>query len=396
MYSVKNAQIEDLLVEFHDIFSPHRFDIGLNEDFKVKLTPKDNSSAYSQNLPTPINLREDILVELGMLYRNGIITTFPFSKYAGPIFAQIKPYGKLRLLVYLRKINNLICDNNINNNHPVNTLTDAAQQMAGKKLFSKLDCSPAYHCLKMADQRSIEMLAFNFTSKTFAYRRLAQGLSRALSALSSFIRIYLDKVIKADQFSQYVNDIGIAANDAEQLITNIRATFQCVRKAGLKLTMHKCHFGVTEIDFLGRTNTPAGVKPQRPRVQNFLENTKFPKSKKSLRRYLGFLYYYRNYIPRLSEKLAPFFTLLTMDKKVVVTPDLLERSTEINKAHDRCCELALKQPPLDKQIALMTAISFTAAGYTVLIEYDSREKYTSTRKTMLQWLTTPRPSVPSN
>ena len=58
------ARIEELLVEFHDIFARHRFDIGINEDFMVKLTPKDESPAYSQSLPTPINLKEDILVEL--------------------------------------------------------------------------------------------------------------------------------------------------------------------------------------------------------------------------------------------------------------------------------------------------------------------------------------------
>ena len=151
----------------------------------------------------------------------------------------------------------------------------------------------------MADQRSIKMLAVKFASRAFAYRRLAQGLSRALSAFSSFMREYLDKVIKADQSAQYVDDNGIAANDAEQLINNPRATFQCIQKAGLNLKMQKCHFGETEIDFLGRTITPAGVKPQRPRVQNFFENTKFPKSKKALQRYLGFLKDYRNYIPRL-------------------------------------------------------------------------------------------------
>ena len=374
------AQIEELLVEFHDIFARHRFDIGMNEDFKVKLTPKDDSPAYSQSLPTPINLKEDILVELALLHRYGIITRLPFSKYASPIFAQKKPNGKLRLLVDLRKINNLISDDYINNNHPVSTLTDAAQHMAGKRLFCKLDCSQAYHCLQMADQRSIEMLAFNFASRTFAYRRLAQGLSRALSAFSSFMREYLDKVIKADQCAQYVDDIGIAANNATQLINNLRATFECIRTAGLKLTMHKCHFGAKEIDFLGRTITPEGVRPQRPRVQNFLEKTKFPKSKKALQRYLGFLNYYRNYIPRLSEKLTPFFKLLKNDAKVMVTPDLLEQFTEINKALDRCCELALKQPLPNKQIALMTDASFSAAGYAVLIEDDPMEKYSSTRK----------------
>ena len=49
--------IEDLLLEFHDNFARHRFDLGMNEKFKMKLTPKDDSPAYSQSLPTPINLK---------------------------------------------------------------------------------------------------------------------------------------------------------------------------------------------------------------------------------------------------------------------------------------------------------------------------------------------------
>ena len=220
-------QLEQTIVEYNDIFARHRLDVGINNNFKVKLTPKDERPLYTQSLPVPINLKEDLTVELALMHRYGIITTLPFSKYASLIFAQRKPNGKLRLLVDLRKINALISDDYINNNHPVSTLSDAAQHLAGKKLFCKLDCSQAYHCLQMADQRSIEMLAFNFASRTFAYKRLAQGLSRALSAFSSFMREYLDKVIKADQCAQYVDDIGIAANSVTQLIRNIRTVFEC-------------------------------------------------------------------------------------------------------------------------------------------------------------------------
>ena len=239
--------------------------------------------------------------------------------------------------------------------------------MAGKKLFYQLDCSQAYHCLQMADERSIEMLGFNFASRTFAYRRLAQGLSRALSVFSSFMREYLDKVKKANQCAKNVDDIGIAANDAKHLIKNIRANFQCIRYDGSKLTMHKCHFGATEVDFLARTITPVGVRPQRPGVQNFLENTKFPKSKKAKHGYLRFLNYYHRYVLRVSEKLTSFFKLLINDKKVPVTPDMLENFTE---TYDRCCQLALKQPLPKKRIALMTDAIFMAPGYAVLIEDD--------------------------
>ena len=77
------------------------------------------------------------------------------------------------------------------------------------------------------------------------------------------MREYLDKVIKADQCALYVDDINIAANDADHLIANLRATFKCLQEAGLKFTMHKCHFGATENDLLRRTITPEGVKPQK-------------------------------------------------------------------------------------------------------------------------------------
>ena len=91
----------------------------------------------------------------------------------------------------------------------------------------------------MADQRSIEMLAFNFASRTFAYKRLAQGLSRALSAFSSFMREYLDKVIKADQCAQDVDDIGIAANSVTRLMRNNRTVFGSIIQAGFRLTVEK-------------------------------------------------------------------------------------------------------------------------------------------------------------
>ena len=316
--------IENLLVEFHDIYARNRFDIGIKTEFKVQLTPLDNRPAYSQSLPAPIRLKDDILVELALLHKNGINTALPFSKYASPIFAQRKPNGKLRLLVDLRKITTLIADDYINNNHPVSTLTDAAQHMAGKKVFCKLDCSQAYHCLQMADQQSIELLVFNFASRTFAYRRLAKGLSRSLSAFLSFIRDYLDPVIKADQCAQYVGDIGIVANTPEQLIKNLRAVFQCLRKAGLQLSMAKCHFGVQEVDFLARTITTKGVAPQKRKIAKFLEKVKFPRSKKALQRYIGFLNYYRAYIPRLAERLSPFFQLLkTTDAKTKIPITLI-------------------------------------------------------------------------
>ena len=139
-------QLEQTILEYNDIFARHRLDIGINSSFKVKLTPKEERPIYKQGLPVPMNLKEDLTVELALMHRYGIITTQPFSKYASPIFLQRKPNGKILLLVDLRKINALISDDYINSNHPVSTLSDAAQHLAGKKLFCKLDRSQAIAC----------------------------------------------------------------------------------------------------------------------------------------------------------------------------------------------------------------------------------------------------------
>ena len=136
----------------------------------------------------------------------------------------------------------------------------------------------------MADQRSIELLAFDFASRTFAYHCLAQGLSRALSAFSSFMRKYLNTVIKADQCARYVDDIGIAANTTEQLIKNIRAVFKCIGEAGPKLAIKTSRFGLPQVEIFGRTTTPDGIAPQDPKVKYFLFKVRFPKSKKQFQK----------------------------------------------------------------------------------------------------------------
>ena len=216
----------------------------------------------------------------------------------------------------------------------------------------------------MADQRSVELLAFNFASRTFAYRRLAQGLSRALSTFSSFMREYLDSVIKADQCAQYVDDIGIAANTTEQLIKNIRAVFKCIREAGLKLTIEKC---------LGRTITPDGVAPQEQKVKNFLSKVRLPKSKKQVQKYIGFVNYYRNYIPRLSEKLIGMYELLKADSKIRISEELVDNFKEIKASLAEACGLALRQPIAGKQYVLMTDASFRASGYALMMEENDEE-----------------------
>ena len=226
----------------------------------------------------------------------------------------------------------------------------------------------------------MEKLSFNFAIGALACKGLAQGLSRSVSAFPSFIREYLDPVVKAEQCAQYEADIGIAANNATDLTRNIRAVFKCIRQAGLKLTSKKCHFGVRQVEFLGRTVSSEGVPPQCHKIQNFLSKLIFPGSKNDFQRYLGFLNYYRNYIPGIVEKLNPFYEILKAEVPMNITPELKETFDSVNNALNDACELALKQPIPGIKLVLMTDASFKCAGYALMIEGNPDQRIQSKEK----------------
>ena len=157
-------------------------------------------------------------------------------------------------------------------------MTDASNHFAGKTLFTKLDCSQAYHCVQMADDISTQLLAFNFSSRTYAYKCLAQGLSKSVTGFSSFIRHYLDPCLAADLCTQFMDDIGSAVKNFDELVPTLRKIFTCIRKSGLKLSPKKCVIGTQKMKFLGNVVTPEGISPERTKIDEFLKKIQMPKT----------------------------------------------------------------------------------------------------------------------
>ena len=238
----------------------------------------------------------------------------------------------------------------------------------------------------MADQRSVEMLAFNFSGRTFPYKRLAQGqgLSRSVSAFSSFMREYLDTVIKADQCAQYVDDIRIAANTATDLTRNVRAVFKCIRRTGLKLIIKKCLFGVKQIlgvvDSQGKTISPEGISSQARKSHNFLDNLSFPNWKKLYSGTWDSWNITQIMFPECLQNLLYSINCLKWKYQSILRQNWNKHLIQSKKLSD-ACQLALKQPIPGKQLVPMTDASFRNAGYTLMIEDNPDQKIQSKRKT---------------
>ena len=208
--------------EFLDIFAKHIFDVGYNSEISTKLRPEYDQPVNTQSSPAPIQLREELQVELTLLQFFGINTSLNHSKYSSPIFSHRKPNGELKILVDLRRINHLLLQDYHNNNFPISTMADTTAHFAGKSIFCKLDCSQAYHCVIMADSLSVQLLAFKFAFRTMAYQRLARGLIRSVTGFSAFLKNYLEPCLSANVCTQFMDDIECGAESGEQLIPNLR------------------------------------------------------------------------------------------------------------------------------------------------------------------------------
>ena len=364
----QKQQLEELLIEFSDIFAKHRFDVGYNSEITMKLTPEHDKPVYTQSPPTPIHLREELQVELALLQYFGIITSLNHSKYSSPIFAHRKTNGELRILVDLRRINHLLLHDYHNNNFPISTMADTTAHFAGKKLFCKLDCSQAYHCVQMADPLSVQLLAFNFASRTLAYQRLARGLNRSVTGFSAFVRNYLEPCLSANVCTQFMDDIGCGVESPEQLLPYLRQIFQCLRRSGLKLSPEKCVFGSEQVSFLGNVITKEGLKPEKEKIEKFLKTLEIPKSVKQVKRLIGFLQFFRNFIPNLNEHLIPFYKLLRKNVAFEVTEEILDSFETLKEKLKTTATQTLRLAKPGLQYVILCDASYHSSGFVLMIE----------------------------
>ena len=338
----QKRQLEEFLVEYRDVSAKHRFDVGYNTELKIKLTPEHPLPVFVQGPPAPIHLPDEILVELALLQCFNIITTLSHSKYSSPIFVHRKSSAKLRILIDLRRVNHLLRHDYLNSNFPISNMTDATNHFAGKNLFCKLDFSQAYHCFQMADDLSVQLLAFNFASRTFAYNCLAQGMNKSVTGFSSFVKHNLDPCLAANVCTQFMDDIAAGVNKFDEMIPALRKFFDCLRESGLKLSAHKCEFGTTKIDYLGSTTTPKGISPESANFQKFLGQSRMRNTVKQVKRWIGFVQFFRKFIPNLGQKLLPFYKPLRKENVFTIRIDHNESLNTLKADLTRATDLTVR------------------------------------------------------
>ena len=189
-----------------------------------------------------------------------------------------------------------------------------------------------------------------------------------MTGFSSFVRSYLDSCLAANLRTQFMDDIGCGVETFEQMIPTLRQIFDCLRKSGLRLTPPKCEFGMTSINFLGNTITPQGQKPETEKIEKFLKQMTLPATVRQVKRLVGFVLFFRSFLPNLAQNLIPWYKLLSKNVEFEQQDDLMKSFETIKKDLLQATNTTLRLAKPGQQYVILCDASYYSNGFVLMIE----------------------------
>jgi hypothetical protein len=121
----------------------------------------------------------------------------------------------------------------------------------------------------------------------------------------------------------YVDDIVVKTRKADDLVSDLRIAFGCLRANGVKLNPEKCVFGVPRGMLLGYIVSQRGIEFDPEKVAA-LERMGPIRDLKGVQKVLGCLAALSRFISRLSEKGLPLYRLLKKHERFSWTVEAQE------------------------------------------------------------------------
>jgi hypothetical protein len=253
-YAITDTKVRDtpVVCEFPDVFPDDLPGMPPDRDIEFIIELQPGTAPISKRpYRMPPNELAELKIQLQDLLDKGFIR--PTASPWGCPALFVKKDNSLRLCVDYRPLNAVT----IKNKYPLPRIDILFDQLAGAKVFSKIDLRSGYHQIKIKPC-DIPKTAFSTRYGLYEYLVMSFGLTNApayfMYLMNSVFMLELDKFVVV-----FIDDVLIYSKTDEDHANHIRIVLQRLRDHRLYTKFSKCEFWLDSVKFLGHTISSKGI-----------------------------------------------------------------------------------------------------------------------------------------
>ena len=282
-----------------------------------------------------VDQREALEQEIKEFRRKGWVRPLQ-SEWATVPLVVPKKDGKPRVCIDYRDLNAIV----ELDAYPLPKIDELLNRLAKARWFTKMDLCSGYHQIPM-EENSIKLTAFRLSPPVegcslYEWVVMPMGLA---AAPATFQR-WMDEALRGleEKVLVYLDDVLIHSAEQAQHEVDVKEVLQRLRERGMKAKKSKCQFAQESMAFLGHVVTDGQIAIDPQKLQRLAEWEPPLQTIRQVRQLLGFLSYYRAFIPRFAEITAPLSDLLRKTKQMTWTEEATEAMKEAKRALCEACK----------------------------------------------------------
>ncbi|WVZ71707.1 hypothetical protein U9M48_020259 [Paspalum notatum var. saurae] len=349
-----------VVCDFPDVFPEELPGLPPDRDveFRIDLVPGTAPVSKRPYRMAPDELKE-LKIQLQEQLDKGFIRPSSSPWGCPALFVEKKDQGGKRLCVDYRPLNAVT----VKNKYPIPHIDILFDQLAGAKVFSKIDLRSGYYQIKIREE-DIPKTAFSTRYGLYEYLVMSFGLTNApaffMYMMNSVFMNELDKFVVV-----FIDDILIYSKNEKEHEEHLRVVLTRLREHKLYAKFSKCAF----VGFPGHILVEKGVAVDPSKVKDVRTGSS-RKPSHEIRSFLGLAGYYRRFIKDFSKIAKPMTSLTKKNAKFVWGPKCEEGFRELKNP--------LAQPDVTKPFDVYCDASGRGLGCVLMqegrvIAYASRQ-----------------------
>ncbi len=296
---------------------------------------------------------------------NSSILTVPKKNDCGIVIENVR-----RVCLDYQHINNLIVDET----NDIPNIWDIFEIIGNALIFSCIDLLSAYLQVGL-NENSRPYTSFTYKNKRYQFKRIPFGLKVA----PSFFQRSILNILQIEGCSSfcinYFDDLIVYSNSIIEHEKHVLKLIEVLTKYDLTIKAEKCKLFKKKMILLGFVISQNNIEINLKRVVN-VDQWDRPCSKKSMQKFIGFVNYFRNFIPKFPDLLWKFQQLLSGEQEIWEWNEELE--FDYKKIHDALINsLILRRVNYDHELCIASDASDHGIGAILFQVIDGKTYYNS-------------------